>query len=276
MTGATLAWQLRVGLAFARGGFLRMMAYRVRYLVGVVNYFLYVSVHYYVLWAVKEANPQALAAFRGPADLVTYLAVAWAARAAYYNNLDYLISEQVRSGQLAMDLLRPSAFPWMKFSETAGETFFRMIVMSMPVLALLYAVYYPRLLLPPGAAAAGLFAASLLMSFLLYFALNFLTGMVSVVTLRIQGFLWAKFLMVQLLSGVMLPLAMFPPWLAPVLERSPFAGLGHTPVMLYLGKLAGPAAADALAWQLAWTALLLAACAAGWRLASRRITIQGG
>lgn len=273
---ASIAWQARVGLAFARSSFLKLLAYRVRYLVGLANYFMYVSVWYYIMRALREANSEALPGFKSSADLVTYFAIAWAARAAYYNNLDSHISQQVSSGQLAMDLIKPSSFPWMKYSEMAGEVVFRLAFMSLPVLLVLAAVYGELLLPPASLGSAALFLFSLVLSFHIYFAINFLTGLVSVVTLKIQGFLWAKFLTVQLLSGVVLPLTLFPAWAQPILTRTPFAGLGHTPVMLYRGVMTGEAAMDALAWQAGWTVFLLLGCRVGWWLVMRRVTIQGG
>ena len=262
--------------AFARSSFLNMMAYRVRYLVGVANYFLYVSIWYYIMRAVKAADAAALPGFDSASDLVTYFAVAWAARAAYFNSLDNKIAQQVENGQLAMDLVRPISFVWMKYAETAGEVVFRVLFMSVPVLAVLAVVYHPLLAPPAGPGAALAAAASLAMAFHLYFAINFLTGLVSVLTLKIQGFLWAKFMLVQLLSGVMIPLVLFPAWARAFLVRSPFAGLGHTPVSIYQGRLAGAAAAEALAWQAGWTVLLLAACGIAWRGVARRVAIQGG
>ncbi len=253
-----------------------MLAYRVRYLVGVMNYFLYVSVYYYLMKAVRAANPEALPGFHSDADIVTYFSVAWAARAAYFNDLDWKIGEQVRTGALVMDLVRPAAFPWMKYAETAGEVTFRLIFMSAPVMLVLAAVYYPDMRPPASLAAVVMFLVSLGLAFHLYYAINFLTGLIAIFTLRIQGFMWAKFLLVQLLSGVMIPLSMFPAWALPVLERTPFAALGWTPVRLYMGMLSGPAAAEALAWQVGWTMLLLAACHGCWRMAERRISIQGG
>ncbi len=273
---AALGLSPRVGLAFARNSFLRLLSYRVRYVVGVANYFLYVSVHYYLMRAVLEANPRAVEPLLSPADLVTYFSVGWAARAAYHNEIDGRLAEQVASGELAMELIRPAAYPWIKYSEAAGESLFRVFFMSLPIFAVLAAVYHPLLRPPAGAGHLGLSLVSLVLAFHIYFAVNLLTGLIAVATLKIQGFLWAKFLLVQLLSGVMLPFAIFPAWAQPWLARSPFAALGHTPVLLYQGKLTGMAAFEALALEAGWTALLLALCAWAWSRARRHIIIQGG
>lgn len=275
-TGSMLRHQFLVAFAFARSAFLRLLAYRVRYIVGVANYFLYVSVNYYLLLQVKLSNRDALPAFADRADIFTYMVVAWAARAAYYNNVDWMISQQVTSGQLAMTLVRPAPFPWITYWETAGETVFRACFMSLPAVVVLAVAYWPNFEPPAGLLPMAACAFSLVLSFHLYFALNFLTGILSVVTKKAEGFIWSKFVVIQLLSGVMLPLTMFPDWAVPILLRSPFAGLSHTPVFLYQGALTGAEAADALAWQVGWTVALTAAVPVGWRLVARKISIQGG
>lgn len=266
-----------IGAGFARGAFLHMLAYRVRYLVGVANYLLYVSVNYYITRTVFETNPGALAPIMDDGELVTYFAVGWAARAAYFNNIDSKLAEQVSSGQLAMELIRPAPLPWMRYSETLGETAFRFLFMSVPTMILLWIVYHPKLLLPATWVHGLAFIIAFVLAVHIYFAINFLTGLIAVFTLKIQGFLWAKFLIVQLLSGLLVPLSFIRPgWLRDIVEMSPFAFVAHTPLMIYLGKVTADDLLGKLAWQSFWTLALLGLCAWAWSLTVRKVSIQGG
>ena len=49
---SSLATDARVYRSFARVGFVNIMAYRLRYYTGIVTYFIYVSVYYFIWKAV--------------------------------------------------------------------------------------------------------------------------------------------------------------------------------------------------------------------------------
>jgi ABC-2 type transport system permease protein len=82
--------------------------------------------------------------------------------------------------------------------------------------------------------------------------------------------------LVNLLSGLIVPLAFFPDWLRPWLRAQPFAGLIDIPFSIYFGGLSGWSAIGAIATQFGWVAALVVF--ARWRLeaAMARLQVQGG
>jgi len=71
-------------------------------------------------------------------------------------------------------------------------------------------------------------------------------------------------------------MTMFPPALRNVLAWLPFEHIAYTPLRIYLGKLQGVAALEALGVQLLWAMALLALGSRFWHLMARKITIHGG
>jgi ABC-2 type transport system permease protein len=117
---------------------------------------------------------------------------------------------------------------------------------------------------------------SAVLSFFLVAAINFAVGLIAIRTKSIQGILRAKYLVLEILSGLVIPTTFFPEPFRTILLASPFPHMNYTPAALYLGKVTGAAAVRLLALQAGWTIALLGAGQYLWRKSRTRITIQGG
>jgi len=129
---------------------------------------------------------------------------------------------------------------------------------------------------PVSFAAGALFVLSALLTFFLVAALNFLVGLIAIRTKSIQGILRAKYLVLELLSGLLIPPTLFPQPFRAILFATPFPHINYTPAAIYLGKATGGEAARLLFLQAAWTVVLLFLGHVVWRRSAHRITIQGG
>lgn len=262
----------RAALPFARIGFLNMLAYRARYYVGVLTYLFNVAVYYFIWRAVFRHSPTVVGL--SLPQMITYVAVGWTIRSFYFNEIDRDIAAQVQEGRLAMNLIRPVDFQLVCIADAAGQSAFRAILFTLPIgiaIGLLFPVQ------PPVSVLAGaLFVVSASLSFFLVAAINFAVGLVAIRTKSILGILRAKYLALELLSGLLIPTTLFPEPFRSILFASPFPHMNYTPAALYLGKATGAAAAKLLGLQAAWTVALLALGQFVWRKSRARITIQGG
>lgn len=265
-------WALRPALPLARIGFLNMLAYRARYYVGVLTYLFNVAVYYFIWRAVFRHSETVVGLTL--AEMITYVAVGWTIRSFYFNEIDRDIAAQVGEGRLAMNLIRPVDFQTVMISDAAGQSAFRAVLFTLPI-GIVVALLFP--VRPPASAlAAALFLLSAALSFFLVAALNFLVGLIAIRTKSILGILRAKYLVLELLSGLLIPTTLFPEPFRSVLFASPFPHINYTPAALYLGKASGLEAARLLALQTAWTLALLVLGQLAWRRSRDRITIQGG
>jgi ABC-2 type transport system permease protein len=82
--------------------------------------------------------------------------------------------------------------------------------------------------------------------------------------------------LVTLLSGMAVPIPLWPEAVRPLTMFLPFRGLVDTPFRFYVGSLPPSALPAALGHQLGWTAALLALGALLVRRGLRRLEIQGG
>jgi len=270
-------------LSFARMAFLDLLAYRLRYVVGVLNYTIYMGVQYFLWSAVFSSSAGRADRIGGFSfqEMVTYFAAGWIVRVSYFNNIDREIADRVSQGDIALDLLRPVSLLTMRYGEAVGESAFRVIFMAVPTALVLFPLFGADLpAIPPGPAggAASLlaFLASGILAFHVFFLLNFLIGISTVFFEKIRGFLWAKFILVQFLSGLLIPFDLFPPWARAVLGILPFRAIIYGPITIYLGRARGSQVLLELALQTGWVLALLLVARWFWALCRRKLTVQGG
>lgn len=269
---SSLARTARVYAQFMRVGFVNTIAYRVRYYTGIVTYFIYVSIYYFI-WKAIFAHGDSIAGFDF-GQILTYVAVGWIIRSFYFNNIDQEMAQQVLEGKLAMDLIKPVNLQSMYVAQAFGESIFRLALLTAPTALVLLAIYplqRPRTVLEFLA-----FFLSVIFSFFIVAAINFAVGTLAIRLKSILGLLRAKYFLLELFSGLLLPISFFPHSFQVILQVLPFQYISYVPVLLYLGKIRGVGIARALGVQLLWVVAMLALGHAMWRWSTRRITIQGG
>jgi ABC-2 type transport system permease protein len=262
----------RVYAEFVRVGFVNTLAYRLRYYTGIVTYFIYVSVYYFIWKAIYE-NATSIEGFDF-GHMLTYIAVGWIIRSFYFNNIDQDMAYAVAEGKLAMDLIKPVRPQFMYIAQSLGESLFRLALLTTPtalVLLLVYPIQKPASL--PHFMG---FVASVLMSFFIVAAINFSVGTFAIRLKSILGLLRAKYFLLELFSGLLIPISFFPQIFRDIFSVLPFQSISYIPVLIYLGKISGASVLKALGVQIVWFLALLAIGAALWRWSSRKITIQGG
>ena len=129
---------------------------------------------------------------------------------------------------------------------------------------------------PPNASAGALFAVSLALMICLSSAFMMLLNIAVVVTLNDRWVSQSMNPLLVVLSGSLVPLALYPDWAQRALLLQPFAGVVDIPFRIYSGNLSGPLALEGLALQLAWTVVLVVVGRVWMERAMRRLEVQGG
>ncbi|MBZ5514834.1 MAG: ABC-2 family transporter protein [Acidobacteriia bacterium] len=272
LVGTSLARVARVYAEFVRVGFVNTLAYRLRYYTGIVTYFIYVSVYYFI-WKAIYADSASIQGFDF-GQMLTYISVGWIIRSFYFNNIDQDIAYAVMEGKLAMDLIKPVNPQFMYIAQALGESLFRLGMLTVPTAVVLLLVYPIRK--PASALHFTGFFASVLLSFFIVAAINFAVGTFAIRLQSILGLLRAKYFLLELFSGLLIPISFFPRIFVDIFAVLPFEYISYVPVLIYLGKLSGWGIARALTLQVFWILVLFALGDAMWRWSSRKITIQGG
>jgi ABC-2 type transport system permease protein len=258
--------------AFARISFLQILAYRLRYFTGIITYLVNVTVYYFI-WKALYSQQGEIQGFNFR-QMVSYVAIGWIIRTFYFNNIDREMANDIQQGHIAAKLTRPVNYQWMHLSQAAGESTFRMVMFTIPtglVILLIYPVQAPASWLNFIA-----FLFSLVFSFLIFAAFNFIVGCWAVYLHSILGLIRAKYFLVEILSGLIIPINFFPRSLATISAWLPFQHISYTPLMIYMGKISGMKLIEVLLIELVWSLALLGFGHWLWRQATRKMIIQGG
>ncbi len=218
-------------LKFISMAFQRALAYRVEYYTAVLNAFLYI----FIFTSVWRALIPAGETMRGLSqqDMIAYAVISTLLKVSFGRN-DSLLGDRVRSGEIAVDLMKPYSFPLMVFCDTVGVSLFQLVARTLPILA--FCIFFFDIRLPLDAAVAAKFLPVYILSFLLYFGLFFAIGSLAFFFVDIFPFWILYFALITLTSGAIIPLDFFPEFLQNVLFRTPFPYLFYFPTMVALNK----------------------------------------
>ncbi|MFD1954903.1 ABC transporter permease [Paenibacillus thailandensis] len=259
-------------LEFIRIRFLTMLAYRVNYYSGIIIYAINIGA-YYFLWKAIYGDQPSLAGFTA-AQMTTYVAVSWMARAFYFNNLDREIASEVRDGSVAVQMTRPYSYLMVKMMQGFGEGLFRLLLFMVPGMVIACLLFPVKL--PTDPKAWAVYLVMLFFSFLINSQLNILTGLCAFFIENIDGMIRMKRVLVDLFSGVIVPIAFLPGWLSAAMQWLPFQAITYLPSAFFTGRTPLGEAGSALGLQLLWFVALLLPITFMWRSARKRLFVQGG
>ncbi|MCC6524916.1 MAG: ABC-2 family transporter protein [Polyangiaceae bacterium] len=214
--------------------------------------------------------------FRGYAspDFVAYYLATLVVRNLTGSWVSWQVSEEVRTGALAMRLLRPvHPFVALGASHLAAVPF-RTIVALPIALVLLASSGASALSGDPGQLLCVL--PSVALAWLVTFATLFTIGSLAFFITKSMAIANLYFGLFSLLSGYLLPLPLLPRWVATVAELTPFPAMLTTPVELLTRTLSGADLARLLGVQLGWAAATVLVALTVWRLGVRRFEAVGG
>jgi viologen exporter family transport system permease protein len=283
-TTATLSlWQrgqmatLGLYYSFARLAFLKFLAYRLRYYTGVITYTIFVAGNYFLFSAIYESHADGIGATIGGLTLqqmISYIILSWIGRSFYFNSIDRTLSGQVMKGDIAVQLIKPLHVQTMMLSEAVGEALFRLLLFTLPIIVVVVPLFH--LQTPPDPALYGWTVLSFTLALVINSQIGFLVGCLAFYLKNIIGVIRAKMVVMEFLTGVLIPFSFFPDWFQRAIEWLPFQAISYIPVTIYLGLRTGGDLRDALLLQTAWAVGLFVLGRLFYNRSVRAITLQGG
>ncbi|MEK0315443.1 ABC transporter permease [Cohnella sp. 56] len=180
------------------------------------------------------------------------------------------LEDRVRTGQIALDLVRPLHLFVFAAGKEAGSIAYNALFTAVP----LYVLYTLLFGLPvPADPLIWLWTLpALLMAAYTAVCISYCIGVTALWTVESRWFSLLNYSLSFVLSGFLMPVAWMPGWLQTVSRLSPYPVFNDIPTRLYLGH-AAPAALLAPAL---WCVLLSLACLAATSAVRRKVEVQGG
>ncbi len=253
---------LRIGVA-------ETVAYRAEFLVWVLTTTLPLVM--LSLWSTVAAE----APFRGytSKDFVAYYLANLIVRQLTSSWVGWQISEEIRTGSMAMRLLRP-IHPYFAFafSHLAALPFRSVIALPIAV-ALLASSGASTLTTDP--AQLGFVAISVALAWLITFSVLFALGALAFFLTKSMALMNLYFGLFSLLSGYLMPLELMPGWIARIAAWSPFRFMLSAPVELLVKSHSTEDALILLGKQGLWAVATTVLALVVWNRGVRRFEAVG-
>lgn len=259
-------------LEMIRIRFLMMLAYRTYYYSGILIYSINIGA-YYFLWSAIYSGKEEIQGL-SVAQMTTYVAIAWMARAFYYNNIDREIAQEIKDGTVAVELIRPYNYLGVKVMQALGEGLFRLFFLSLPGIIIVWLIF-------PISFAVDLptwffFGLATLFSFVIFTEINLITGILTFFLYNNTGLMRAKRVVIDLFSGLLIPISFFPVWAQKIMAFLPFQAISYIPSMIFTQGFSGKEIYAGLLNQLVWIVVLLLPIQVLWVAAKKQLVVQGG
>lgn len=272
-----MAINARTFLNIAAMIFRRGTAYRVEWIFGVFQSFLYLWVQIAVWQALLTHSNVTATGTTGPvtmADMVTYLILVNLARTITREQVAYEMEGRLRTGDIVHDLLKPVGFPVVVMGRSLGQMCAGLLSRTLPSIVLAAAIW--GIQAPVSVVAALGFVAAVAIGVAVNYALGYLFGILGFYTWSTEHFQWILNAFFDIVSGAVIPFWFLPGWVRAIGNVLPFHTLAYTPVAIYLGKVPASEAWALLGCGALWAAALWAVARWWWAKAVRRIVLQGG
>lgn len=251
--------------------FRNKMAYRLEYLLGILNTLL----TFVVYWSIYKA-------LYGGADSVdgvtfsmvaTNFIISLGLNSAFYKN-EMFLQDKVKQGTIVNELLKPVNFKLRMLFEDLGEGLFSVIFNFLPTVVI--ASFFAQIKAPSSLSNLIFFIVSVLLGYIVLWLISFIVQSWSFWLFNVWGLITIKNVFVNILSGAIIPMWFMPEWLRNIIRFTPFDSIYFTPVQLYLGELQGYEILINFARQIIWIAVLYIIGEICWRKGIKKLVVQGG
>ncbi len=254
-------------------GFRRYAMYRQATLAGAFTNIVFGVIKLSILFAAADAAGGVVAGYDRTA-LSTYAWLSQGLIAVVYVFSWTEVAQRVRTGDIAIDLIRPIHPITAWLATDLGRAAQACLVRFVAPLAIGGLIYGLRM--PDRLATVPLFVVSAALGIVVSFCCRLLVNLAAFWLLDVRGVVTMYVLTSNVLSGLVVPVTLFPDWLRTVAYLTPFPSMLQVPVDIAVERMNVAQAVAAVAVQVGWAAGLLALCSVVLRRGERRLVVQGG
>lgn len=262
---------MRAYIEFAKKKFQNQIAYPMEVFMGILNTVLTVVIFCSIYRALYGEKSQV--------DGITFSMVATnflisLGLSEVFSFDEMFLQNKYRDGTISNELLKPVNFKFRMLAENIGSSGFKLLFHFMP--AVLFTCCYTSICKPKSPESLLLMAVSVMLGYLVLWLLSFIVQTWCFWIFSTWGIMVMKNVVVNILSGTMLPLWFMPDSLRKIVAYTPFQAIYFVPVQIYLGQVEGIVLAKSLLSQLLWIGILYFIGELFWQQGIKRVVVQGG
>jgi len=255
----------------AKVSFLRRSHYRFELLFDALKAIVVVLV-LTAIWKEIYSSRDAIAGF-SRRQIIVYTCAASTLALLFNVDLSHFLSRKVRTGEIALDLLKPVETNALYLSDNLGGALYGAVFVALPTLVALACLFG----LTGIRETNWLIVLPLtLLGFFVHYLFCYLLALTTFFTVEAWGIEYLRVNLIRFFAGAFLPVSFFPASLKRVSDVLPFKYMIFPAASAASGNFPHGMLGTTLLLQLMWIAILSAAVFAVWSRVSRRVTVHGG
>lgn len=266
---------IKTYLPFTLNTFQKNLSYRANVIIFIIGDCIMLAVSYYLWKAIYASSETPIINGFTLNEMIIYVLISFLTGLLISIDISYRISSEVKDGSIAINLIRPINYEKRMLFEGLGDVLYNFIVVFIiGITAVTILLYNYSMSLSLVQVLA--YSLSVIMSILLSFYYSYIFGLLSFKLTNMWGVSQIMAAIIQLLSGMLIPIVFFPSWAQGLFNFLPFSSMIYTPTMIYLGKLSGRELYIALLIQFIWVCILSFIGKVMWKKLIKHLVILGG
>ncbi|MBP1931042.1 ABC transporter permease [Ammoniphilus resinae] len=265
--------QLRLYLEFSRKAFQRSAAYRFDAWTRLFSNVIFLFMWGFIWFALYSGKGDVEGvSFE---SMLSYIVVSQMLQGVHGAGTPlWEIQERVRTGDIAMEMMRPYDYPTRSLFSDFGNIAFHFLTAVLPLYVVLFALF--DLQIPTSMSQWILFLLSAVLGYLIRYSVELTFGLLTFWLMETGGVEDIFYFSISLFSGSVIPLWFFPDWLETLAYFLPFQGIFFVPNSIFVGQLTGQALIEAMLMQGIWLVVSYVILRWVWSRAALKIVVQGG
>ncbi|GEM_PF-783504 len=207
-------------------------------------------------------------------SMTTYAMASHILRAILAQDLSIEVEHRVRNGDIVFDIMKPWNYMIMQLSRVIGQSLYSTLFIVIPLL-LTCSLMFP-FESPDDPLQLMTVLISVTLAFFINFMINFLISLLAFLFTSVWGFEFVKWVLIEVFSGLWIPIWFFPEAASRILFMLPFQAIYHTPLSIFIGRFSELEALKHIGVQAIWLVLLAILSQSAYVFLRRQLQIAGG
>ncbi len=262
---------LKTMLALAKMQFKDYSIYKSNFYLFTLNGIVDVIVYIFVWKAIY--NQTGNAGDFSISQMVTYYILAISFSSIATCGINEMMAHSIRNGQINKELLNPISYFKYYFGINLGEIAFSTVI---GIAIFIICSIFWKLTLPVNIIDFILCLLVILLGIPITFFIQMIVGTIGFYTNSIWGMQILRKAIIQIFSGIIAPINLFPLWFQGLSNFLPFKELIYTPINIWLGQVSYNQIMFVIIKQILWGIILYVIAKLFFNHAVKNLTINGG
>ncbi len=265
-------------LPFSKAQMQEFVNYRAHTIVWVLMEFMFLVLQYFIWKAIYDNSPNEIINGYSFLGMITYVLLVRVVSSLTFVMPSEYISDDIRSGAIAMNLIKPINYRTQLFFKSLGDIVNSIVFFVIPlVVTLIIVAFFVDLEVTLTLPVIVAFICSIVFAFTIRFFIGYIFGLIIFLTINSFGIFQLRRAIEGIFSGVIIPLHFFPEWLYQIALFLPFMQGLYVPVRIFMGNYeTNTDILNALLFQLMWIGILYVIAIFFWKKAVHRLVVLGG